>query len=64
MVSGIGVLSFMPLWVSRYVLDMRVPPVSLTVENIADFVSAFVIGNMLQMIFRFWSRSGASSPTR
>jgi hypothetical protein len=25
------------------------------VENIADFVSAYVIGNLLQMAFRFWA---------
>jgi hypothetical protein len=29
--------------------------VSLTVENIADFVSAYVVGNLLQMAFRFWA---------
>jgi putative flippase GtrA len=55
-VSGIGVLlSMMPLWVSSYVFELRTPHVSLTVENIADFVSAFVIGNLLQMAFRYWS---------
>ncbi|ANZ24551.1 MULTISPECIES: GtrA family protein [Rhodococcus] len=54
-VSGIGVvLSFIPLWISSYVFDLRVPNVSLTMENIADFVSAYLIGNLLQMIFRFW----------
>ena len=34
---------------------MRVPHVSLTIENIADFVAAYVIGNLLQMAFRFWA---------
>jgi hypothetical protein len=29
--------------------------VSLTAENIADFVSAYIIGNLLQMAFRFWA---------
>ena len=29
--------------------------VSLTVENIADFISAYIIGNLLQMAFRFWA---------
>ena len=54
--SGVGVLlSMAPLWVSSYVLDLRVPMVSLTVENIADFISAYVIGNLLQMAFRFWA---------
>ena len=34
---------------------LRVPDVSLTIENIADFVSAYIIGNLLQMAFRFWA---------
>lgn len=55
-VSGIGVaLSNIPLWISSYVLDLRQPDVSFATENIADFVSAFVIGNLLQMAFRFWA---------
>lgn len=55
-VSGVGVvLSFLPLWASRYVFHLQVPEVSLTVENITDFISAFIIGNILQMIFRFWA---------
>jgi putative flippase GtrA len=54
--SGVGVLlSMAPLWVSSYVLQLRVPTVSLTVENIADFISAYIIGNLLQMAFRFWA---------
>jgi putative flippase GtrA len=53
--SGVGVLlSMAPLWVSSYVLGLRVPEVSLTVENISDFVSAYLLGNLLQMAFRFW----------
>jgi putative flippase GtrA len=53
--SGVGVLlSMAPLWVSSYVLELRVPNVSLTVENLADFVSAYILGNLLQMAFRFW----------
>ncbi|ADU00667.1 GtrA family protein [Mycolicibacterium gilvum] len=55
-VSGVGVLlSMAPLWVSSYVLMLRVPMVSLMTENIADFVSAYIIGNLLQMAFRFWA---------
>ena len=54
--SGVGVLlSMAPLWISIYVLQLRVPTVSLTVENIADFISAYIIGNLLQMGFRFWA---------
>lgn len=54
-ISGIGVvLSFIPLWISSYIFNLRVPEVSLTVENIADFISAYIIGNLLQMFFRFY----------
>jgi putative flippase GtrA len=54
--SGVGVLlSMAPLWVSSYIFQLRVPMVSLTVENIADFISAYIIGNLLQMAFRFWA---------
>ena len=54
--SGVGVLlSMAPLWFSSYVLQLRVPAVSLTVENVADFISAYIIGNLLQMAFRFWA---------
>jgi putative flippase GtrA len=55
-VSGVGVLlSMAPLWVSSYVFMLRAPMVSLMTENIADFVSAYIIGNLLQMAFRFWA---------
>jgi putative flippase GtrA len=54
--SGVGVLlSMAPLWISSYIFQLRVPTVSLTVENIADFISAYVVGNLLQMAFRFWA---------
>ncbi len=55
-ISGVGVLlSMLPLYFSSYVLMLRVPEVSLTVENIADFIAAYIIGNLLQMAFRFWA---------
>ncbi len=55
-VSAVGVvLAMVPLWFSSYVLGLRVPNVSLTVENLADFLSAYIIGNLLQMGFRFWA---------
>ena len=54
--SGVGVvLAMAPLYFSSYVLGLRVPEVSLTMENIADFVSAYIVGNLLQMGFRFWA---------
>ncbi len=56
LVSGVGLaLSFVPLWISSYVLDLRTPNVSLTAENVADFVAVYIIGLLLQMAFRFWA---------
>ena len=55
-VSAVGVLlSMAPLYFSSYVLLLRVPDVTLMTENIADFISAYIIGNLLQMAFRFWA---------
>ncbi|MGA9374697.1 MAG: GtrA family protein [Mycobacterium sp.] len=55
-VSAVGVLlSMAPLYFSSYVLQLRVPDVSLTMENIADFISAYIVGNLMQMAFRFWA---------
>jgi putative flippase GtrA len=54
--SGVGVLlSMAPLWVSSYIFQLRVPHVSLTIENISDFIAAYILGNLLQMAFRFWA---------
>jgi putative flippase GtrA len=56
MFSGVGVLlSMAPLWVSSYVFELRAPHVSLTIENISDFVAAYILGNLMQMAFRFWA---------
>ncbi|MDI9914816.1 GtrA family protein [Rhodococcus sp. IEGM 1379] len=55
-ISAIGVvISFIPLYFSRYVFDLRIPEVSFAMENVADFISAYIIGTLLQMVFRFWS---------
>ncbi|WP_217369451.1 GtrA family protein [Nonomuraea antri] len=56
LVSGIGlVLSSAPLWISRYVFRLETPDVSLVTQEIADFVSAQVIGTLVAMVFRFWA---------
>ncbi len=55
-VSGIGlVINATPLWVSRYVLDLQTPEVSLLIQEIADFVSANVLGTFVAMLFRWWA---------
>lgn len=56
LVCGIGlVLNTTPLWISRYVLDLQVPQVSLLGQEAADFASANVIGTLLAMAFRWWA---------
>lgn len=56
LISGIGVAVYSaPLWVSRYVLDLRVPAVSLLTEHVADFISGQVIGVLIGMAFRWWA---------
>lgn len=55
-VSGVGLaINSTPLWISSYVFDLREPQVSAFTENVADFVSAQLIGTLLAMVFRFWA---------
>ncbi|MFL6144672.1 MAG: GtrA family protein [Labedaea sp.] len=55
LISGIAVvINLIPPLISRYVLDLEVPHVSRLVQEVADFVSASVIGMLLAMLFRFW----------
>lgn len=56
LVCGLGlVINTIPLWISRYVLDLQVPQVSLLAQEAADFASANVIGTLLAMAFRWWA---------
>ena len=56
LICGIGlVINATPLYVSRYMLDLRVPLVSLLTQEAADFASANVIGTLLAMAFRWWA---------
>ncbi|MGW3347810.1 GtrA family protein [Nonomuraea rubra] len=56
LVSGVGlVLSSAPLWISRYVFGLETPDVSLVTQEIADFVSAQIVGTLVAMVFRFWA---------
>ena len=56
LVCGIGlVINATPLWISRYVLDLQVPQVSLLAQELADFASANVIGTLAAMVFRWWA---------
>jgi putative flippase GtrA len=56
LVSGIGVAVYTaPLAVSRYVLHLSVPDVSLFAQEVADFVSGQILGVLLGMAFRWWA---------
>ena len=56
LISGIGILvTEAPLGFSRYVLGLHTPEVSRLVQEIADFVSAQIIGTLLAMAFRWWA---------
>ncbi|NUR85058.1 MAG: GtrA family protein [Nonomuraea sp.] len=56
LVSGVGlVLSSAPLWISRYVFGLETPDVTLVTQEVADFVSAQIVGTLITMVFRFWA---------
>ena len=56
LISGCGVgINLVPPYVSRYVLDLETPHVSLLTEQIADFVSGQIIGVLAGMAFRWWA---------
>ncbi len=55
-ISGVGVLlAAAPLWIANNIFDIREGATSLTALVIIDFVLNYVIGNLLQMAFRFWA---------
>ncbi|MBA3907075.1 MAG: GtrA family protein [Pseudonocardiales bacterium] len=55
-ISAIGVIVYSaPLAVSRYVLDLKVPGVSLLTQEVADFVSGQIVGTLVGMAFRWWA---------
>ncbi|WP_067685908.1 GtrA family protein [Nocardia jejuensis] len=55
-VAGIGlVITQLPLAISSYIFQLRTPHVSVLVENIADFISATIIGTLLATAFRWWA---------
>ncbi|MDL9945990.1 GtrA family protein [Gordonia sp. ABSL11-1] len=54
-ISGVGViLAAAPLWVANNVFDLR-SNLTVTELVVIDFVLGFLIGNLLQMAFRFWA---------
>lgn len=58
------VITDTPLWVARYLLDLRVPNVSLLAQEVSDFVSGIVLGTLLAMLFRLWAYRKWVFPTQ
>ncbi len=55
-ISGIGVIiAAAPLFIANNVFDIRQGHASLTMLVIVDFVLNYIIGNLMQMAFRFWA---------
>jgi putative flippase GtrA len=44
-----------PLLIGRYVFDLRVPDVSVVVQEISDFGFGIIAGTLAAMAFRFWA---------
>lgn len=44
-----------PLWIARYVFELRVPEVSRFVQEASDFTFGIVIGTLLATTFRLWA---------
>jgi putative flippase GtrA len=56
LICGVGVgLNSLPLYVSRYLLDLQVPNVSFVAQEIADFASGMIVGTLIAMVFRWWA---------
>jgi putative flippase GtrA len=56
LISGLGVvLNTLPLWISRYWLDLQVPEVGRFTQEFADFFSGMIVGTLLAMVFRWWA---------
>jgi putative flippase GtrA len=55
-ISGVGVAVYTaPLAISRYLLHLQVPVVSLLTQEVADFVSGQILGVLAGMAFRWWA---------
>ncbi|RVW05226.1 GtrA family protein [Rhodococcus xishaensis] len=54
-ISGVGVIiAAAPLWIANNIFDIRTS-LTFTTLVVVDFVLNYIIGNLLQMTFRFWS---------
>lgn len=55
-ISGIGVIiAATPMWIANNVLHIRAEIDSRAALVVLDFVLNYIIGNLAQMVFRFWA---------
>jgi putative flippase GtrA len=55
-ISAVAVgINDVPMYAARYLLDLRVPAVSLLTQEVSDFVSGIVLGTLIAMVFRLWA---------
>lgn len=55
-ISGVGVAVYTaPLAISRYLLDLQVPNVTMFTQGLADFVAGQIVGVLAGMAFRWWA---------
>jgi putative flippase GtrA len=56
LISGIGVgLNSLPLALSRYMFNLRMPNVTLITQEVSDFLAGMILGTLLAMVFRWWA---------
>jgi putative flippase GtrA len=56
LISGLGVgVNSLPLAVSRYVLRLQAPHVSVVTQEVADYVSGIILGTLITTLFRWWA---------
>ena len=56
LISGISVgLNLVPTAVSRYLLHLETPFVSVFAQEVSDFVFGSIIGTLIAMVFRWWA---------
>jgi putative flippase GtrA len=55
-VSGVSVgLNLVPTAISRYLLDLQAPAVSVFTQEVSDFIFGSIIGTLVAMVFRWWA---------
>ncbi|MGW6694507.1 GtrA family protein [Rhodococcus sp. NPDC054953] len=51
---GVGIAAA-PMWIANNIFAIRADQSSVTTVVIIDFVLNYIIGNLMQMVFRFWA---------